>query len=72
MKIECCENCKYLKPPKTGFDAKGFCRRFPPKVAVHVSEYDGEIQSEVKYPFPLVALNSWCGEYKAEEQSNGQ
>jgi len=53
----CCSNCKHSIPR----DAKiCICRRYPPKVV------DAKPTGEVLASFPVVRVDSVCGEWEAE------
>ena len=53
-----CETCKFVdtslhKMPRESNPVYGICRRYPPS-------------AENGREFPIVKLDKWCGEYKAE------
>ena len=57
--IPCCENCFFHRPVKNpSYIHPGVeCHRFPPI-------QEGTAQKPDPYPFPLMKVDEWCGEYK--------
>ena len=52
-----CSNCLYGQDAKTSFAKKSIeCRRYPPAQEAGVQQPDNS-------PFPIVAVDGWCGEY---------
>ncbi len=55
---EQCSNCLFGQDAKTSFAKKSIeCRRYPPA-------QEAGVQQPENSPFPIVAVDGWCGEYK--------
>ena len=56
---ENCRQCRFLQLDHARNEA-GYCRRYPP---VLIGGDD-----EAMFCFPIVAVDEWCGEFKAVSQ----
>ena len=58
MAPEQCSNCIFGQDSKSSFKEQSIeCRRYPPKQKAGVQRPENN-------PFPVVATDSWCGEYQ--------
>ena len=56
--MEQCSNCLFGQDAKTNYERKSIeCRRYPPA-------QEAGVQVPETNPFPIVAVDGWCGEYK--------
>ena len=67
-KIPSCGNCLFGKDEESNYSAPTrSCVRFPP-------QQPGTSQVPERFPFPIVSVDTWCGEYKpnVKESDNGK
>jgi len=60
MPDECCAKCRFLHSATN----RGKCHRFPP-VFDHTT--NPSVPHDVRWTFPIVMLDDWCGEFQPQK-----